>query len=60
MLIWIYVRDSDLWEFAYKYESDVLNRIWQPKLGRTPEEEVFGETPNTSEYLAFGFYDCVW
>ena len=49
-----------LWDYAYKYESEILNRIWQPKLGRTPEEAVFGDTPNISEYLDFGFYDWVW
>ena len=49
-----------LWDFAYKYETEILNRVWQPKLQQTPEEEVFGETPNISEYLDFGFYDWVW
>ena len=49
-----------LWDFAYKYETEILNRVWQPKLKQTPEEEVFGETPNISEYLDFGFYDWVW
>ena len=49
-----------LWDYAYKYESEVLNRIWQPRLGRTPEEDVFKETPNISEYLDFGFYDWCW
>ena len=49
-----------LWDYAYKYESEILNRIWQPKLGRTPTEDVFGETPNISEYLDFGFYEWVW
>jgi len=49
-----------LWDFAYKYETEILNRVWQPKLDRTPEENVFGETPNISEYLDFGFYNWVW
>ena len=28
--------------------------------GRTPLEQVTGETPDISEYLHFGFYDWVW
>jgi hypothetical protein len=28
--------------------------------GRTPLEQVTGETPDISEYLDFGFYDWVW
>jgi hypothetical protein len=28
--------------------------------GRTPMEQITGETPDKSEYLDFGFYDWVW
>jgi hypothetical protein len=28
--------------------------------GRTPIEQITGETPDISEYLDFGFYDWVW
>jgi hypothetical protein len=28
--------------------------------GRTPLEQVTGETPDISEYLGFSFYDWVW
>jgi hypothetical protein len=28
--------------------------------GRTPIEQLMGETPDISEYLDFGFYDLVW
>jgi hypothetical protein len=28
--------------------------------GRTPMEQVTGETPDISEYLDFGIYDWVW
>ena len=28
--------------------------------GRTPLEQITGETPDISEYLDFGFYDWVW
>ena len=28
--------------------------------GHTPYEHLTGETPDISEYLDFGFWDCVW
>jgi hypothetical protein len=28
--------------------------------GRTPLEQLMGETPDISEYLDFGFYDWKW
>ena len=28
--------------------------------GRTPMEQITGETPDISEYLDFGFYDWIW
>jgi hypothetical protein len=28
--------------------------------GRTPIKQITGETPNTSEYLDFSFYDLIW
>ena len=30
-----------LWGFARKYETEILNWIWQPRLDRMPEEVVF-------------------
>ena len=27
--------------FARKYETEILNRIWQPRLDRMPKEVVF-------------------
>ena len=31
-----------LWGFARLYETDILNRIWQARLDRTPEEVIVG------------------
>ena len=40
-----------LWNYAYQYESTILNRLRQPKLERAPEESVFEETPHITKYL---------
>ncbi len=52
-----------LWDYGIKWVSEIMRmtansvRILD---GRTPLEEVTGETPDISEYLDFGFYDYVW
>ena len=49
-----------LWFFFVKREVKLLNRMWNPKTLCTPEEQLTGNTPDISEYLDFGVYDCVW
>ena len=51
-----------LWDYGIRWCCDIMNRtsnsVYSLK-GRTPLEELTGETPDISEYLDFGFYDYV-
>jgi hypothetical protein len=52
-----------LWNFGIPYICKImsLTASYAGSLnGRTPIERLFGETPDISEYLDFGFYDWVW
>ena len=49
-----------LWDFGLIYESDILCRMARGSNRRTGYEEVFGDTPDISEWLDFEFYDMVW
>ena len=52
-----------LWDFGSKWCCDVMNRTVNSVYelgGRTPLEQVTGETPDISEYMDFAFYDFVW
>lgn len=52
-----------LWDYGIRWVADVMQRSVnsvRALKGRTPIEEVTGETPDISEYLDFGFYDYVW
>ena len=37
-----------------------MNLTAKGKDGRTPQEEITGETPDILEYIDFEFYDWVW
>ena len=52
-----------LWDYGMRWVCDIMQRTasYSGTLeGRTPLEELTGETPDISEYLDFGFYDPVW
>jgi hypothetical protein len=52
-----------LWDYGLVYGGEIMQRtangIYDLR-GRTPLEELTGETPNIAEYLGFGFYDWCW
>jgi hypothetical protein len=52
-----------LWDFGYcwccKIMNSTVNSVYSLE-GRTPIEQITGETPDISEYTDFGFYDWVW
>ena len=52
-----------LWDYGMVWVCEVMsltaNSSFQLE-GRTPLEQLTGETPDISEYLDFSFYDCVW
>ena len=49
-----------LWDFGFIHLARLMNKTWRSDLGRTPYEEVTGETPDISEDIDFQFYDWVW
>jgi Reverse transcriptase (RNA-dependent DNA polymerase) len=52
-----------LWDFGFRWVCDIMNRTVNDVYslhGRTPLEQVTGETPDISEWLDFVFYDFVW
>jgi hypothetical protein len=52
-----------LWSYGIPYVCAIMRMTasYAGRLqGRTPMEDVTGETPDISEYLDFGFYDLVW
>ena len=49
-----------IWDFVMNHEIEMLNRMWNPKTLRTPEEELTGNMPDISKYLDFGLYNCIW
>jgi len=48
-----------LWNFCASYETDVFNRIFQPKNKQTGWEPVYGNQPDIWEFLDFEFYGWV-
>ena len=51
-----------LWDYGMKWCCEIMQRTPNSHFrlqGRTPCEQVTGETPDISEYLDFGFYDWV-
>ena len=54
---------SRLWNYGIPYVCAIMSRTasFSGQLkGRTPLENLMGETPDISEYLDFGWYDFVW
>ena len=52
-----------LWDYGLKWVSEVRVRTSSDATdlkGRTPLEQVTGDTMDISEYLDFGFYDWCW
>jgi hypothetical protein len=54
---------KQLWDFGLVYCAEIMQRSANSIYalhGRTPLEEITGETPDISEYLDFGSYDWCW
>jgi Reverse transcriptase (RNA-dependent DNA polymerase) len=52
-----------LWDYGIVWVCEVMSLTANSNFaleGRTPLEQLTGETPDISEYLDFGFYDYVW
>ena len=52
-----------LWDYGIVWVCETMSLTANSTFslaGRTPMEQVTGETPDISEYLDFGFYDWVW
>ena len=52
-----------LWDYDIHWVCEIMQRtaLSSGRLhGRTPLEQLTGETPDTSEYLDFSFYDWCW
>ena len=52
-----------LWDYGIVWACEIMSLTSNSSFsldGRTPIEQVTGETPDISEYLDFGFYDWVW
>lgn len=52
-----------LWDYGIVWVCETMSMTANSSFalgGRTPLEQVTGETPDISEYLDFGFYDWVW
>jgi hypothetical protein len=52
-----------LWDYGIMWACEVMSLTAKSSFsldGRTPMEQVTGETPDISEYLDFRFYDWVW
>ena len=50
-----------LWDYELKHTAKLGELIPCQKMDfRTPLENIYGKTPDTSEYLDFDFYDFVW
>jgi hypothetical protein len=52
-----------LWDYGIVWACEIMSLTSNSSFsleGRTPMEQITGETPDISEYLDFGFYDWVW
>eukprot|EP00804_Cyclotella_cryptica_P025206 CCRYP_010330-RA/>CCRYP_010330-RA protein AED:0.37 eAED:0.37 QI:0/0/0/1/1/1/2/0/416 len=47
-------------DYGLKHVASLMQLIPRPRKGRTGYEEVFGKTPDISEYCDFEFWDLVW
>ena len=52
-----------LWDYGYRWCCEIMSRtvnsVYSTE-GRTPIEEITGDTPDISEYMDFCFYDFIW
>ena len=52
-----------LWDYGIRWVCEIMQRTASNSgrlHGRTPLEQLTGETPDISEYLDFSFYDWCW
>ena len=52
-----------LWDYGIVWVCEIMSLTANSNFsleGWTPLEQMTGETTDISEYLDFGFYDCVW
>jgi hypothetical protein len=52
-----------LWDYGIVWACEIMSLTSNSTFnldGRTPMEQITGETPDISEYLDFGFYDWIW
>jgi len=52
-----------LWDYGIVWVCEIMSMTANSTFsldGRTPIEEITGETPDISEYLDFSFYDWIW
>ena len=52
-----------LWDYGIVWICEIMSLTANSAFnleGRTPLEQLTGETPDISEYVDFGFYDWVW
>ena len=52
-----------LWDYGIVWVCEIMSLTSNSTFaldGRTPIEQITGETPDISEYLDFSFYDWVW
>jgi hypothetical protein len=52
-----------LWDYGIVWVCEIMSLTSNSSFnldGRTPIEQITGETPDISEYLDFSFYDWVW
>ena len=52
-----------LWDYGVVWVCEIMSITANSTFaleGRTPLEQLTGETPDITEYLDFGFYDWVW
>lgn len=51
------------WDYGIVWACEIISLTSNSAFnldGRTPMEQITGETPDISEYLDFGFYDWIW
>ncbi len=52
-----------LWDYGNVWATKIMQRTSNTARGldgRTPLEEITGNTPDIKEYLDFGFYNWIW
>ena len=52
-----------LWDYGIVWTCEIMSLTANSSFaldGRTPIEQITGETPDISEYLDFSFYDWIW